>query len=750
MADNNDIQVRIVVATAGGKAKIKQFTGTADREFRGLKGSASKYLGAAGVAGIAAAAGGAIRAMVNRAIEKGGEFEQQMADISAITGIAGDRLGFLGDQALEQSTRFGEAASNIVEAQKLVASQLAEKIDFSTQEGTEQLADIAEQAIILQKAAGIDLRTAVQASTTAINQFNLDASETPRIINSIAAGAKFGAAEAANQADSYREAGSVFSSANEQFEVLNASTQVLAANAIIGRRAGTGLRNVMTILQSEAKKLADHGINDVNVQSDGFIESLRKLRPLMNDTAALAEIFGRENLTAAQILIKNVDALEQMTEKVTGTNTALEQANTQMDTFEGDLNKLTAAADRFAIALFNRMNPALRAVAQESATAVNSIAQILEKQGLLQGLIAAVQTGLGQGHLVAARSAMMQARELEKTTQLTRKYSDALDGTRTELMDAADSVKAYITSLEQLDSPTEQQNQDLREAVWLYDQLQTKIKETSAAQDTAADVQVSFGPGIGRAAAPETVSAQEKTTGGDDFMEQYQTVKRLKQAYAEAANEGKTLFEISTEGAEEADKSLLAVISATEALGGALAQAALHGKDLGDILEGLAKQLAAKAFVVGLGALLTGGASLAGTSFLGAVFGFKEGGAVRGPGTSTSDSIIARVSRGEHILSARDVTNLGGHRNVERIRKMAAMPSFRDGGPVLPSLGAIDRVVEVSRSRPHEDGFDKIVKEIRNQTRRLEQTERRVNFLLSDFDEQWTQYKDNENTQGRA
>lgn len=85
-------------------------------------------------------------------------------------------------------------------------------------------------------------------------------------------------------------------------------------------------------------------------------------------------------------------------------------------------------------------------------------------------------------------------------------------------------------------------------------------------------------------------------------------------------------------GAEDAgNKGAMAIAN----MSGMLAQAALHGESLQDTLKGLLKQLAAKAFVVGVGALLTGGASLGGGSFLSALFGgFRaKGGAVSG-GTS--------------------------------------------------------------------------------------------------------------------
>lgn len=48
---------------------------------------------------------------------------------------------------------------------------------------------------------------------------------------------------------------------------------------------------------------------------------------------------------------------------------------------------------------------------------------------------------------------------------------------------------------------------------------------------------------------------------------------------------------------------------------------------------------------------------------------WKDGGPVRGPGTGTSDSIIGRVSNGEHVWTKREVDAAGGHGAVAALRQ---------------------------------------------------------------------------------
>lgn len=65
--------------------------------------------------------------------------------------------------------------------------------------------------------------------------------------------------------------------------------------------------------------------------------------------------------------------------------------------------------------------------------------------------------------------------------------------------------------------------------------------------------------------------------------------------------------------------------------------------------------------------------------------GFARGGAVYGPGTTTSDSILARLSRNEHIWTAEEVQAAGGHGAVAQLRQAVlagVLPGFKDGGAV--------------------------------------------------------------------
>lgn len=74
--------------------------------------------------------------------------------------------------------------------------------------------------------------------------------------------------------------------------------------------------------------------------------------------------------------------------------------------------------------------------------------------------------------------------------------------------------------------------------------------------------------------------------------------------------------------------------------------------------------------------------------------GSATGGAILGPGTATSDSIPAMLSNGEHVLTASDVSKLGGQEGVYRFRALVQsgqIQGFARGGAVNSAERDADR-----------------------------------------------------------
>ncbi|WP_373047178.1 hypothetical protein [Vulgatibacter sp.] len=105
-------------------------------------------------------------------------------------------------------------------------------------------------------------------------------------------------------------------------------------------------------------------------------------------------------------------------------------------------------------------------------------------------------------------------------------------------------------------------------------------------------------------------------------------------------------------------------------------------QNLGKMVIDLGKQLV----VAGIFKLITGGATGGIGGGLLSLLGFSEGGEVVGPGTETSDSIVARLSKKEFVIKASSAKRLGlpmlHYLNSLGDRPGARLPGFARGGLV--------------------------------------------------------------------
>ncbi len=110
---------------------------------------------------------------------------------------------------------------------------------------------------------------------------------------------------------------------------------------------------------------------------------------------------------------------------------------------------------------------------------------------------------------------------------------------------------------------------------------------------------------------------------------------------------------------------------------------------------------ATAASIATYGGAAVSGAAMAKTAILTSALTFAEGGAVSGPGTGTSDSIFARLSNGEHVMTAAAVQRVGGHGVLDAINA-GAVPDLASG----PAGGSAAPAAAPAVSMSHHFHFD--------------------------------------------
>ena len=304
------------------------------------------------------------------------QFRQSVADLSSITGIAGKDLEDLAERSRAIGRESGLGADTAARAYSLLASQ----IEIS-RIGMKGLNELAEQSVTLAEASGMSLDAAANALAATVNQFGLSADEAGRVTNVLAAGSKYGAAEIEDLSDSFRIAGATASAMGLSVEATAGALEILSQANLKGHESGTALRNIIIRLNTEL---------GVDLGETSLGKALEALQPKLEDAAYLTKVFGVENIAAAQFLIQNARAVDEMTAKVTGTNTAMEQAAVRTDTQMHKYMQMKAVLEDLKITLTEHAG-ILAPIAMVAAENAQAIAMLrLAFGGLRGGVVRAV------------------------------------------------------------------------------------------------------------------------------------------------------------------------------------------------------------------------------------------------------------------------------------------------------------------------------------------------------------------------
>lgn len=288
-----------------------------------------------------AAAGAAIIAAGKYILDLNVKFSKASASLRAITGATLADMKFYEAQAKAMGKQFGIAADEMLKSFERVGSIRPELLKTK-----EALVQVTESAIVLSQASGgmLDLAGATEALGAGMNQFNLTAKDSDRIINALAAGSQIGSAEVSSLAESFKNVGAVADSANMSLEDTVAALEVLGEKSLYGAEAGTKLRGTILKLQEAGKGFASGKFN----LKDALIETKAQLDAIASPierASYLQKMFGIENQTAGIIMLQNIDKYTKFREGVEGTNVAFDQQKIQMDTISGAWAKLGSTWD---------------------------------------------------------------------------------------------------------------------------------------------------------------------------------------------------------------------------------------------------------------------------------------------------------------------------------------------------------------------------------------------------------------------
>ena len=252
--------------------------------------------------------------------EEAEKFEENLDNLSALTGLGGKNLSWLGDQAKEMSVKTTESgikikqsATDILDAFTKIGSQRPELL-----KNKEALAAVTEDAIILSEAAKIELEPATASLANVMNQFNEKSSSSRRIINELAAGSQTGSGDIQYLSNAIEKCGTSAYLMGMKTNQTIGVVEAIAPKFKDASQAGNSFDKVLLTMKD--KQIGyQSGLFNMN-------DALDELQTRFAKGEKASVLFGKEHAKMAEVLVMAKDDVIRYTEAVTGTDKALEQA----------------------------------------------------------------------------------------------------------------------------------------------------------------------------------------------------------------------------------------------------------------------------------------------------------------------------------------------------------------------------------------------------------------------------------------
>ena len=252
--------------------------------------------------------------------EEAEKFEENLDNLSALTGLGGKNLSWLGDQAKEMSVKTTESgikikqsATDILDAFTKIGSQRPELL-----KNKEALAAVTEDAIILSEAAKIELEPATASLANVMNQFNEKSSSSRRIIHELAAGSQAGSGDIQYLSNAIEKCGTSAYLMGMKTNQTIGVVEAIAPKFKDASQAGNSFDKVLLTMKD--KQIGyQSGLFNMN-------DALDELQTRFAKGEKASDLFGKEHAKMAEVLVMAKDDVIRYTEAVTGTDKALEQA----------------------------------------------------------------------------------------------------------------------------------------------------------------------------------------------------------------------------------------------------------------------------------------------------------------------------------------------------------------------------------------------------------------------------------------
>jgi TP901 family phage tail tape measure protein len=361
MATNKKIFIEIITKTSGAEKGLDNVGNAADKSGKKAEQASKSFLGL-GRTFTAIARGFVIvksfqllAKSISETVKVTAEFEMTMDRVAAISGATGKELDKLVKSAREL------ALGTIFTAQQVGELQLAySKLGFTT----EEILNATEATLQLATITGDDLAKAADVAGSAVRGFGLEAEETQRVVDVMAASFTSSALNLEAFQQSMKTVAPIARAANVDLETSTALLAKLADAGLRGTRAATGLKNIISDMTDPTSDLAQSLGFTVN-NSEGVIKAFKVASERGIDLSKATELVDERSKAAFITLANGIEDVEKLSEAFgDAEGTAKEMSDIIQDNLIGDFKELQSVVQEVILSEGSGINSMLRSATQ--------------------------------------------------------------------------------------------------------------------------------------------------------------------------------------------------------------------------------------------------------------------------------------------------------------------------------------------------------------------------------------------------
>ncbi|MCZ4384645.1 phage tail tape measure protein [Enterococcus lactis] len=334
------------------------------------------------------------------AAKVGGDFEEQMSRVKAISGATGKSFDELRQQAVDLGAKTAFSAKESAAGMENLASA-----GFSAQEIMKAMPGLLDLAAV----SGGDVALASENTATALRGFGLEASEAGHVADVFARAAADTNAEVGDMGEALKYVAPVANSMGISLEETAAAIGIMSDAGIKGSQAGTTLRGALSRLARPTKAMQDT-MDNLGVS---FYDADGKMKPLKTQVEllkkafegltpeqqqnALVTLYGQESLSGMMALIdKGPDSLGKLTKSLKDSDGAADDmARTMQDNMNSSIEQMFGAFESAAIVIQKILAPSIKKVADAISGLVEKFVSAPESTQRLVVAIGAIAIAIG-------------------------------------------------------------------------------------------------------------------------------------------------------------------------------------------------------------------------------------------------------------------------------------------------------------------------------------------------------------------